>query len=114
MAVCRPTSSEGVENPFGSITDNRGDAYDIPIVGYGGSTSNFEIFGKSTAGDKFDLEMFNQGSYVEAVQEKAEQETITEVLYPNDSTEAGKELRLIQQYFFVSCSLQDIIDAISV
>ncbi len=83
--------------------------YDIPIVGYGGDNVNFLRLWESVAGDKFDLEMFNQGSYVEAVREKAEQETISKVLYPNDSTEAGKELRLIQQYFFVSCSLQDII-----
>ena len=83
--------------------------YDIPIVGHGGKTVNFLRLWESVAGDKFDLEMFNQGSYVEAVREKAEQETISKVLYPNDSTEAGKELRLIQQYFFVTCSLQDII-----
>lgn len=83
--------------------------YDIPIVGHGGGTVNFLRLWESVAGDKFDLEMFNQGSYVEAVREKAEQETISKVLYPNDSTEAGKELRLIQQYFFVTCSLQDII-----
>jgi len=83
--------------------------YDIPIVGHGGGTVNFLRLWESVAGHKFDLEMFNQGSYVEAVREKAEQETISKVLYPNDSTEAGKELRLIQQYFFVTCSLQDII-----
>ena len=83
--------------------------YDIPIVGYGGKTVNFLRLWESTAVDEFDLEMFNQGSYVEAVREKAQQETISKVLYPNDNTEAGKELRLIQQYFFVSCSLQDII-----
>ena len=70
---------------------------------------NFLRLWESVAGHKFDLEMFNQGSYVEAVREKSEQETISKVLYPNDSTEAGKELRLIQQYFFVTCSLQDII-----
>ena len=52
--------------------------------------------------------MFNQGGYVEAVREKAISETISKVLYP-DATENGKELRLVQQYFFVSCSLQDII-----
>ena len=80
--------------------------HDIPIVGHGGKTVNFLRLWESVAGDKFDLEMFNQGSYVEAVREKAEQETISKVLYPNDSTEAGKELRLIQQYFFVTCSLQ--------
>lgn len=83
--------------------------YDIPIVGHGGGTVNFLRLWEAAAGHKFDLEMFNQGSYVEAVREKAEQETISKVLYPNDSTEAGKELRLIQQYFFVTCSLQDII-----
>lgn len=83
--------------------------YDLPIVGHGGSTVNFLRLWESVAGHKFDLEMFNQGSYVEAVREKAEQETISKVLYPNDSTEAGKELRLVQQYFFVTCSLQDII-----
>lgn len=83
--------------------------YDLPIVGHGGGTVNFLRLWESVAGHKFDLEMFNQGSYVEAVREKSEQETISKVLYPNDSTEAGKELRLIQQYFFVTCSLQDII-----
>ena len=104
------TSSEGVEKSVWlDYKTIEGMPYDIPIVGYGGSTVNFLRLWESTAGDKFDLEMFNQGSYVEAVREKAEQETITKVLYPNDSTEAGKELRLIQQYFFVSCSLQDII-----
>ena len=83
--------------------------YDIPIVGYGGETVNFLRLWEAASVNEFDLEMFNQGSYVDAVREKAEQETISKVLYPNDSTEAGKELRLIQQYFFVSCSLQDII-----
>jgi starch phosphorylase len=83
--------------------------YDIPIVGYGAETVNFLRLWEAASVNEFDLEMFNQGGYVDAVREKAEQETISKVLYPNDSTEAGKELRLIQQYFFVSCSLQDII-----
>lgn len=83
--------------------------YDIAIVGYGGGTINFLRLWDSKASKEFDLEIFNQGGYVDAVREKAMGETISKVLYPNDSTENGKELRLVQQYFFVSCSLQDII-----
>lgn len=83
--------------------------FDIGIVGYGGSTVNFLRLWDSRASQEFDLEVFNAGGYVEAVHEKAVGETISKVLYPNDSTENGKELRLVQQYFFVSCSLQDII-----
>ncbi|CAI8324160.1 MAG: Maltodextrin phosphorylase [Opitutia bacterium UBA7350] len=83
--------------------------YDIGIVGYGGNTVNFLRLWDSRASQEFDLEVFNAGGYVEAVREKAVGETISKVLYPNDSTENGKELRLVQQYFFVSCSLQDII-----
>ena len=83
--------------------------YDIPIVGYGGETVNFLRLWDSKASSEFDLKIFNEGGYVEAVREKAIGETISKVLYPNDSTENGKELRLVQQYFFVSCSLKDII-----
>jgi starch phosphorylase len=83
--------------------------FDIGIVGYGGSTVNFLRLWDSRASQEFDLETFNAGGYVEAVREKAIGETISKVLYPNDTTENGKELRLVQQYFFVSCSLQDII-----
>ena len=83
--------------------------YDIGIVGYGGETVNFLRLWDSKSTHEFDLEIFNDGGYVEAVREKAMGETISKVLYPNDSTENGKELRLIQQYFFVTCSLKDII-----
>jgi starch phosphorylase len=83
--------------------------YDIAIVGYGGGTVNFLRLWDSKASSEFDLKIFNEGGYVEAVREKAIGETISKVLYPNDSTENGKELRLVQQYFFVSCSLKDII-----
>ncbi|HAV13281.1 MAG TPA: glycogen phosphorylase [Opitutae bacterium] len=83
--------------------------YDIGIVGYGGSTVNFLRLWDSKSTKEFDLDVFNDGGYVEAVREKAMGETISKVLYPNDSTENGKELRLIQQYFFVTCSLKDII-----
>lgn len=83
--------------------------YDIPIVGYGAECVNFLRLWDSKASSEFDLKIFNEGGYVEAVREKAMGETISKVLYPNDSTENGKELRLVQQYFFVSCSLKDII-----
>ncbi|MFA5264862.1 MAG: glycogen/starch/alpha-glucan phosphorylase, partial [Opitutaceae bacterium] len=83
--------------------------YDIPVVGYGTETVNFLRLWGSKATEEFDLAAFNQGGYVEAVNEKAKGETISKVLYPNDKTETGKELRLVQQYFFVCCSLRDII-----
>lgn len=82
--------------------------WDITIVGYGGETINFLRLWESRASEEFDLTVFNQGGYVEAVREKAIGETISKVLYPNDKTEAGKELRLVQQYFFAACSLRDI------
>ena len=83
--------------------------FDVAIVGYGANTVNFLRLWESKASEEFDLDVFNQGGYVEAVREKATVETISKVLYPNDETENGKELRLVQQYFFVSCSLRDII-----
>ncbi|MBL6765844.1 MAG: glycogen/starch/alpha-glucan phosphorylase [Verrucomicrobiae bacterium] len=83
--------------------------YDIPIVGYGGATVNFLRLWESRASKAFDLDTFNEGGYIEALRDKAMGETISKVLYPNDKTESGKELRLVQQYFFVSCSLKDII-----
>ncbi len=83
--------------------------WDIPIVGYGASTVNFLRLWESRAQHEFDFQTFNQGGYVESVHERALGETVSKVLYPNDKTESGKELRLVQQFFFVSCSLQDII-----
>ncbi len=83
--------------------------YDIPIAGYGTKTVNLLRLWASRSTEEFDLSAFNSGGYVEAVREKAVGETVSKVLYPNDKTENGKELRLIQQYFFVSCSLRDLI-----
>lgn len=83
--------------------------WDVPIVGYGAKTVNFLRLWESKASNEFDLHAFNNGGYTEAVHEKATIETISKVLYPNDKTENGKYLRLVQQYFFVSSSLQDII-----
>lgn len=83
--------------------------YDIPVPGYGTETVNFLRLWSSKAAEDFDFEAFNRGGYDEAVREKNVSETVSKVLYPNDKTESGKELRLIQQYFFVACSLKDII-----
>ncbi|MET0261953.1 MAG: glycogen/starch/alpha-glucan phosphorylase, partial [Rariglobus sp.] len=83
--------------------------YDIPIAGYGTATVNLLRLWASRSTEEFDLVAFNSGGYVDAVREKAIGETVSKVLYPNDKTENGKELRLVQQYFFVACSLRDII-----
>jgi starch phosphorylase len=83
--------------------------YDIPIPGFGTNTVNFLRLWESRASEDFDLEAFNRGGYDEAVAQKNKSETVSKVLYPNDHTENGKELRLVQQYFFVACSLKDII-----
>ena len=82
--------------------------YDLPIVGYRNAVNSLRLW-SAKAVDDFDLDDFNKGSYVEAVERKVLAENLTKVLYPNDNTTAGKELRLRQQYFFVACSLQDII-----
>ncbi len=83
--------------------------YDLPIPGYQNGTVNTLRLWKATATDDFDLGEFNSGSYPESVAAKNDAENITMVLYPNDSSENGKELRLKQQYFLASASLQDII-----
>ncbi len=83
--------------------------WDIPIVGYDSGTVNFLRLWEAHASDVFNFQVFNSGGYVEALHEKALAETVSKVLYPTDSTENGKELRLVQQYFFVACSLADIV-----
>ncbi len=83
--------------------------HDIPTAGYGTNTVNILRLWASKSSEDFDLAAFNRGGYVEAVQEQAVGETVSKVLYPNDKTENGKELRLTQQYFFVACSLRDIV-----
>ncbi|MBT1070595.1 glycogen/starch/alpha-glucan phosphorylase [Pelotalea chapellei] len=83
--------------------------YDIPIPGYRNGTVNTLRLWKAAATDEFDLGEFNAGSYAESVAAKNAAENITMVLYPNDASENGKELRLRQQYFLASASLQDII-----
>ena len=82
--------------------------YDLPIVGYSKAVNSLRLW-SARAVDEFDLADFNKGSYVESVEKKVLAENLTKVLYPNDNTTAGKELRLRQQYFFVACSLRDIL-----
>lgn len=84
-------------------------AYDVPIPGYNNHTCNNLRLWEAKATHDFDFSSFNEGDYIKAVENKYETENISKVLYPNDNTVAGKELRLKQQYFFVSASLQDII-----
>ena len=83
--------------------------YDLPVVGYGGSTVNTLRLWSAKSAEEFDLDDFNRGEYVEAVANKVLAENLTKVLYPNDTVSAGKELRLKQEYFFVSCTMQDIL-----
>jgi glycogen phosphorylase len=87
----------------------KGTAYDTPIQGYGVNTCNVLTLWSARAVDSFALEAFNTGDYYKAVEDEVTSETVTKVLYPNDEPEAGKRLRLLQQYFFVSCSLQHVL-----
>jgi starch phosphorylase len=87
----------------------KGVAYDTPVPGYRSATTNLLRLWKAEAAESFDLDAFNVGDYYRAVDQKVASETISKVLYPNDEPEAGKQLRLEQQFFFVSCSLQDMI-----
>jgi glycogen phosphorylase len=87
----------------------KGVAYDTPIQGYGVNTCNVLTLWSARAVQSFALEAFNTGDYYKAVEDEVTSETVTKVLYPNDEVEAGKHLRLLQQYFFVSCSLQHVL-----
>ncbi|HMP96619.1 MAG TPA: glycogen/starch/alpha-glucan phosphorylase [Kiritimatiellia bacterium] len=83
--------------------------YDIPVIGFSVNTVNVLRLWSSRATETFRLDVFNSGEYVKAVEEKNWAETITKVLYPSDFTYAGKELRLLQEYFMVTCTIQDVI-----
>ncbi len=87
----------------------KGIPYDTPILGYKVNTCNTLRLWAAEAPESFDFGAFNSGDYVGAVQEKMVSETLSKVLYPNDNISQGKRLRLAQQIFFVSCSLQDMI-----
>lgn len=84
-------------------------AYDVPVPGYGTETVNNLRLWSAKATKEFDLSHFNDGNYEQAVEHRNDSETISKVLYPNDSSASGRELRLKQQYFFVSASIQDIL-----
>ncbi|MDI1298157.1 glycogen/starch/alpha-glucan phosphorylase [Methylotenera sp.] len=84
-------------------------AYDMPVPGYGGKTVNSLRLWSAKAAREFDLKHFNDGNFEQAVQERNDTESISKVLYPNDASVLGKVLRLKQQYFFVSASIQDIL-----
>jgi starch phosphorylase len=83
--------------------------YDTPILGYRNHTANTLRLWRAEAPEAFDLGTFNRGDYYGAVQQKVESENITKILYPNDEQIQGKALRLKQQYFFIACSLQDML-----
>lgn len=123
--ICRPESIQEV-SLYGYVETQYGDngrikkewhpgsivkglPWDIPVVGFNGSTVNVLRLWQSQSSSHFNWDVFNSGGYIDAQRENVQAETISKVLYPNDETEAGKELRLIQQYFFCSCSLKDII-----
>jgi starch phosphorylase len=84
--------------------------YDLPIAGYRNGTVNILRLWRARASEELDLADFNAGDYLRAVEEKDLSESISKVLYPNDLTVMGKELRLKQQYFFVACSIHDIVN----
>ncbi len=123
--ICRPESAQEiplygyVETVFGEDGKMKkvwhagqkikGLPWDIPVVGYQGKTVNILRLWESRASEFFDWDVFNAGGYIDSQAEKAQAETISKVLYPNDETEAGKILRLVQQYFFCACSLKDIM-----
>jgi starch phosphorylase len=83
--------------------------FDTPIAGYGNGVVNTLRLWRERASMEFDLAVFNDGDYRKAVEEKSMSESISKVLYPNDHSQEGKILRLKQQYFFVACSIHDIV-----
>jgi len=83
--------------------------FDRPVVGYGGETINTLRLWAAAAPDYFDFQRFSQGEFVEALEEKLAAESLTRVLYPDDSTVSGQALRLLQEYFLVACSLADLV-----
>lgn len=83
--------------------------YDMPIVGYGNGTVNYLRLYSARSSNEFDMKIFNSGDYMKAVEQKMASETISKVLYPSDTVEQGKELRVMQEYFLVSCAIRDIV-----
>ncbi|HKP14142.1 MAG TPA: glycogen/starch/alpha-glucan phosphorylase [Blastocatellia bacterium] len=82
---------------------------DMPIVGYGGRAINYLRLYSAISDEEFDVQIFNQGDYIKAVEANVAAERVSKVLYPSDSVEAGRELRLLQEYFLVACAMRDIL-----
>jgi glycogen phosphorylase len=81
---------------------------DLPIPGYGGHTTNFLRLYSARSSQDFDIQIFNEGDYLRAVKQKISSENVSKILYPADTVQSGKELRLLQEYFLVACTLRDI------
>ncbi|MBC7787641.1 MAG: glycogen/starch/alpha-glucan phosphorylase [Methylophilaceae bacterium] len=103
------TTENGVEHRWVDAEHVVAMAYDVPVPGYDTATVNNLRLWSAKATREFDLRSFNEGNYEKAVEERNDTESISKVLYPNDSSASGRELRLKQQYFFVSASIQDIL-----
>ncbi|HEV2721462.1 MAG TPA: glycogen/starch/alpha-glucan phosphorylase [Thermoanaerobaculia bacterium] len=104
------TSSGGVYAPaWVDFKEIIGVPHDMPIVGYGGQTVNVLRLFSARSSDDFDIGIFNAGDYISAVQHKINTEAITKILYPSDSVDRGRELRLLQEYFLVACAVRDIV-----
>ena len=108
--LIRTKEESGVERPRWVDTDDViAMAFDMPISGYRSPTvTNLRLWAARSSRD-LDLDNFNEGNYIEAVRDKTVSENLSKVLYPNDATEQGQQLRLRQEYFFVSASIQDIL-----
>jgi starch phosphorylase len=102
-------SEKGVECHWADAEHVVAMAYDVPIPGYDTQTVNNLRLWSAKAAKEFDLRQFNEGNYERAVESRNVTESISKVLYPNDASASGRELRLKQQYFFVSASIQDIL-----
>lgn len=103
-------SPDGQKNFIWMNTKNiYGIPYDFPIVGYDGKSVNYLRLFSAKTDNELDINIFNEGGYFEAVKSSIETETISKVLYPSDAVESGKALRFVQQYFFCSCAIQDIL-----
>ena len=82
---------------------------DLPVAGYGGRTVNYLRLFSAHSSEDFDIQIFNRGDYIRAIEQKIASENISRVLYPSDQVKSGKELRLLQEYFLVACALRDIL-----
>ncbi len=107
--VVQVHSEKGIEHHWVDTESVVAMPYDVPVPGYGTQTVNNLRLWSAKAAKEFDLAHFNDGNYEKSVEGRHSAETISQVLYPNDSSASGKELRLKQQYFFVSASTQDIL-----